>query len=129
MHYLWRTKMYKVYSGKRLLWYCRLQLSFVYKMGSQTSFNLFWSGGKRLLSEFLRKWGWFHRYNERFPRTRQGFVDKRAMITTVLTSSCHWINLVPFCLWKKIPETEFLTLAVNYRKIAQKNKLCHSKQR
>ena len=44
-----------------------------------------------------------------------------------LISSCHWKTLVPFCLLKERPE--FLTLIVNYRKIAQKNKSCHSKQK
>ena len=68
MHYLWRAKMYKVYSGKRLFWHYRLQLSFVYKTVPQISFDLFWLGDKRLLSEFLTKWGWFHGHNERFPK-------------------------------------------------------------
>ena len=30
--------------------------------------NLSCSGDKRLLSEFLRKWGWFKGHNERFPK-------------------------------------------------------------
>ena len=50
------------------------------------------------------------------------------MITTTLISSCHWKTLVLFSLKKKRPENAFLTLTVNYRNIAQKNKLCHSKQ-
>ena len=50
------------------------------------------------------------------------------MITTTLTSSYHWEILAPFCLPKKLLEEAFLTLTVNYRKIVQKNKLCHSKQ-
>ena len=50
------------------------------------------------------------------------------MITTALTSSCHQETLVPFCLRKKRPENALLTLTVNYHKVAQKNKLCHSKQ-
>ena len=50
------------------------------------------------------------------------------MIKTTLMSSCHWETLVPFCLRKKRPENPLLTLTVNYRKIVQKNKLCHSKQ-
>ena len=33
---------------------------------SQISFNLFWSGHKRLLSEFLTKSSWFHGHDERF---------------------------------------------------------------
>ena len=66
--------------------------------------------------------------NENFKKLRHGSVDKRTIITTALTSSCHWKTLVPFCLRKKIPENEFLTLTVNYCKIVQKNKLCLSKQ-
>ena len=56
------------------------------------------------------------------------FVDERGLITTALIPSCHWKSLVPFYLRKKMPENTFLTLIVNYRKIVQKNKLCHSKQ-
>ena len=63
-----------------------------------------------------------------FWNPRHGFVDERAMITTTLTSSCHWKTLVPFCLWKKRPEKSFLTLTVNYCRIVPKNILCHSKQ-
>ena len=68
MHYLWRAKWYKVYSWKRLFWHYRLQLSFIYKTVSQISFTFFWSGDRRLLSEFLKQWGWFHGHNERFPK-------------------------------------------------------------
>ena len=63
-----------------------------------------------------------------FKKLRQSFVDARAMITIALTSSCHWKTLVFFCLRKKRPGKAFLTLTVNYCKIIQKNKLCHSKQ-
>ena len=35
---------------------------------SQISFKLFCLGDTRLLSEFLLKWGWFQRHNERFPK-------------------------------------------------------------
>ena len=49
---------YKVYSGKPS----------VYKTLSQISFKLFCMGDKKLLSEFLRKWGWFQGHNERFPK-------------------------------------------------------------
>ena len=60
---------------------------------------------------------------------RHVFVDERALITTTLISSFHWKTLVPICLRKKRPENAFLTLMVNYRKIAlKKKKLCHSKQ-
>ena len=54
--------------------------------------------------------------------------NERALMTTTLIYSYHWKTLVPFCLRKKRPENAFLTLIVNYRKIVQKNKLCHSKQ-
>ena len=66
--------------------------------------------------------------NQNFKKMRQGFVDERALITMTLISSCHWKTLVPFCFQKKRPEDAFLTLTVNYHKIVQKNKLCHSKQ-
>ena len=35
---------------------------------SQISFKLFCSWDKKLLSEFLRKWGLFQGHNERFPK-------------------------------------------------------------
>ena len=63
--------------------------------------------------------------NLNLKKLRYGFVDERALITTALISSTHWKTLLPFCLRKKRPENAFLTLIVNYRKIAQKNKLCH----
>ena len=59
---------------------------------------------------------------------RHGLVDERALITTTLISSCHWKTSVPFCLRQKGPENGFLTLIVNFRKMVQKNKLCHPKQ-
>ena len=54
--------------------------------------------------------------------------DERALISTTLISPCHWKTIVYFCLRKKRPGNAFLTLILNFRKIAQKNKLCHSKQ-
>ena len=66
--------------------------------------------------------------NENLKKLREAFVDESALITTTLISSCHWKTLVSFCLQRKRSENAFLTLIVNYRKIAQKNKLCHSKQ-
>ena len=108
----------------------------VFSRLSLISFNLFFSGDKRLLSEFLREWGWFHGHNERFPKylgyklkfqkSETPFADERATITRTWTFSCHWKIL--FCLRKKRPENAFVTLTVNYRKIVQKNNLCHSKQ-
>ena len=119
-----RAKRYKIYSRKRLLWYYRLQLSFVYKTVSQIYSNLLCSGDKSLLSEFFRKWGWFHGHNERLPKylcqklklqkLRHAFVDERAMILMTPISSCHWKTLLPFCLRKKRLEDAFLTLTVNH---------------
>ena len=40
----------------------------VCKTVSQISFKLFCLGDKRLLSEFLWKWGWFQGHNECFPK-------------------------------------------------------------
>ena len=65
---------------------------------------------------------------ENFKKLRHGFLDERTLITTTLISSCHWKTLVLVCLQKKRPESAFLTLIVNYRKIVQKSKLRHSKQ-
>ena len=88
MHYLWKAKGYKVYSRKRLLWHYRLQLSFVYKKLSQISFNLFWSGDKRFLSEFLGKWGWCHGHNERFPK----YLGQKLKFQKTETRFCRWKN-------------------------------------
>ena len=63
-----KSKKVKGIFGKPLFWHNYLQLSFVYKIVSQICFELFSSGDKRLLSEFLRKWGWFEGHNERFPK-------------------------------------------------------------
>ena len=41
--------------GKRLFWHYFLQLSFFYKSVSQNFLNLFCSGDKRILSQFLGK--------------------------------------------------------------------------
>ena len=65
--------------------------------------------------------------NQNFKKLRHDFVDERTLITTTLISSCHWKTLT-FHFGKKRPENAFLTLTVNYHKIIQKNKLCHSKQ-
>ena len=63
-----------------------------------------------------------------FTKMRHCFVDERALITTTLISSCERKPLYLFCLRKKRSENAFLTLIVNYHKIAQKSKLYHWKQ-
>ena len=46
--------------------------------------------------------------NSNFKKLRHGFVDERALIIAIIIiSSCHWKNLVPFCLLKKKPENAF----------------------
>ena len=65
--------------------------------------------------------------NQNFKKLRYNFLDERTLITTLI-SSCHWKTLVTFCFRKKRPENTFLTLTVNYHKIVEKSKLCHSKQ-
>ena len=71
--------------------------------------------------------------SKNFKKLIHEFVDQRVMITTTLISSCHW-KTVTFLLakkktWKRVFNTNHShALTVNYRKIVQKNKLCHSKQ-
>ena len=115
-----------------------LQLSFVYKTMSQISFILFFReikgfyqssfGNEIDFRDVINVSPNILAKNSNFKNLRHGFVDESALTTTTYISSCHWKSLVPFWLWKKRPENVFLTLIVNYRKIMQKNKLCHSKQ-
>ena len=72
--------------GKHLFWHYHLQLFLVYKTMSRISFNLFWLGDKRFLSEFLRKWGWFHRHNERFPK----YLGQNLKFQKTETGFCRW---------------------------------------
>ena len=99
----------------------------------------FCSWDKKLLVEFLRKWGLFQGYNERFPKYLDWKLKFQKPETRfcrwkstdnnhILVSSCHWKTVVTFCLRKERTEKAFLTLIVSYCKIVQKNKLCHPKQ-
>ena len=81
MNYPWRAKRYKVFSGQHIYWHYRLQLPFVYKAVSRISFKLFCSGDKRLLSEFLRKWGWQH-----FPK----YLGWNLKFQKTVTRFCRW---------------------------------------
>ena len=65
--------------------------------------------------------------NQNFKKLRHGFVDERALTTKTLIFSCHWKTLYLFVCERKTWNA-FLTLTVKYRKVAQKNKLCHLKQ-
>ena len=58
------------------------------------------------------KWGWFQGHYWTLPQIswlknkisknwEKGFVDQRALTTTILIFSCHWKTLVTFCLQKK----------------------------
>ena len=75
-----------MFSGKRLFWHYCLQLSFVYKTVSQISFNLFCLGDKRLLLDFIRKYGWFQGHNEHFPI----YLDLRLKFQKTDTWFCRW---------------------------------------
>ena len=72
--------------GKPLFWHYYLQLSFVYKYMSQISCKLFRSGHKRLLTEFLRKWGWFQGHNERFHK----YFGEKLKFQKTETGFCRW---------------------------------------
>ena len=130
--------MYKVYSGKRLYQHYRLQLSFVYKTVSNISFKFFCPEDKRLLQEFHWKWGWFQKYNERFPK----YLGSKLKFQKTETQFCRWksndnndVNIFTrkavylfACEKKGLKKNALLTLTLNYPKILQKNKLCYSKQ-
>ena len=73
-------------------------------------FNLFCSEDKKLLSEFLRKWGWFRRHNERFPK----YFCLKIKISKTETRICRWKstddNHNILCHWKrKDLKTHFYT--------------------
>ena len=61
-------------------------LSFVNKMVSQITFNLFCSGDKKFLSEFRWKWGLFQGHNERFPK----YLGQKSKIKKTETLFCRW---------------------------------------
>ena len=82
---------YQVYSGKRLFWYYYLQVSFVYKTVSQIFLKFLCPGDKKLLSEFLRKWGRFKDINV-FPN----ILAKNKKTETL------------FCRWKSADNNDFI---------------------
>ena len=45
--------------------------------------------------------------NQNFKKLRHGFVDERVLITTTLTSSCHWKTLYLFAYGRKHLKTHF----------------------
>ena len=91
MQELWGAKRYQVYSGKRLFWYYYLQVSFVYKTVSQIFLKFLCPGDKKLLSEFLRKWGRFKDINV-FPN----ILAKNKKTETL------------FCRWKSADNNDFI---------------------
>ena len=117
--------------------YC-LQLSFLYKIMSQISFNLFCSGDKRLSSEFLSKRGWFQGLNERFPKylvlklkfqktetricRRKSTDNDDINIFLSLENPCTFL-LAKEKTWKRIFDTNS-ELSHN----CAEKKLCHPKQ-
>ena len=117
IHWLWKAKRYKVYSGKRLFWHYYLQLSFIYETVPQISFNCFAREIKGFYQRSLGNEVDFRDImnvspnilakNWNLKKLRHGFVDERALVTTTLISFCHWKTLVPICLRKKRPENTF----------------------
>ena len=91
MHWLWRAKKYKVYSGKRLFWHYCLQLPFVYKTVFQISFNLFCSVGKRLLSDWEIKG--FYQSSLRY---EVNFMD------IMNVSQIYWLNIKISNYWDMV---------------------------
>ena len=139
MHLVWRANRYKIYLGNGLLWYCFLELSFVYKIVSQFLFNLLCFSDKRFLSKFMKIWSWFQRHDVCFPEnidSRLKFKKKTEALLcrwnsndcNDVKSSCHWKTLVPFCLRKTKPENLFLKRTVNCRKVIQKSNLYYLEQ-
>ena len=49
-------------------------------------FNLFCSRDERLLSVFLRNWGWFYKYNDRFPK----YLGYKLKFQKTETRFCRW---------------------------------------
>ena len=122
---------------KALFWHYRLQLSCVYKSVSQISFYLFCSRDKRLLSEFLRKWGWFQGHNERFPK----YLGQKSNFQKTVTRFCRWksnddndsivfLSLENRCNSLFAKEKTWKSIINTNSKLSQncKNKLCHPKQ-
>ena len=95
-----KSKMVEGIFRKNFTWHYYLQLFFVYKTASQISFKLLCLGDKRLLSEFLRKWGWFHRKNLCFK------ADKRWKSNNFSENSQN-VMLNTKCLITKYPITVF----------------------
>ena len=116
MHYLWRTKRYKVYPG--IIYFDIIVFSSLSSSKSFVKFlNIFLLRRLKAFIRFHEEKSWNHKHGVRFPKylssrlnfrkLRHGFVNERAMITTTLMSSCDWKTLVTFCLQKKIWEYIF----------------------
>ena len=68
--------------------FSRLQQSFFYKTVSQISFNLSHLGGKKFLSDFMRKWVWLHEQDLRFPKN----LGSRLKFQKTKIRFCWWKN-------------------------------------
>ena len=81
---------------------------------------MFYAGGKKLSSDFLRKWGWFYGHDVCFPKISaqnqnlkkliHNSVDERAMITTTFNTFLSLEKLCTFLVakektWKHIFHT------------------------
>ena len=107
MHYLWRAERYRYICGNvyfdinffsclssakhclRLLLLCfdgEMDGFHQSSLGNEVDFTDIMNVSLNILAK-----------NWNFKKLKHGFVDKRAVITTALTSSCHRKTLVPFC--------------------------------
>ena len=116
-----KSKKVQVCSRKCLFWHGRLQQSLFYKIVFQIFFNLFRSGDKRLLSDFMGKWDWFHGYDIRFPKN----LGSRLKFQKTETWFCGWnindYNDINILLSLEKPCTILLTKEKTWKRIFKTN--------
>ena len=89
---------------------------------SQIFFSLYCSGDKSLLSDFLRKWGWFHEYDVLFPKslgTKLEFQKTETQFCRRKSDDYNEINILPL---ENSPCTVLLAKEKNWKRIFNTNK-------
>ena len=71
-------------------WFYRFQQSFFYETASRISLNLFCLGDKRLLSNFMRKWGWFRSFIKRQTSGTSSDNESQWVIQRVTENNNEW---------------------------------------
>ena len=102
-------------------WHYHLQQSFFYKIVSGISFNSFRSGDKRLLSDFMRKRSWFHRYDIRFPKNLGSSLKLQNPETLVCGQKSNDYNDINIFLPLEISCTFLLAKEKTWRRIFKNN--------